>query len=107
MRSGGDNLAGEVSVAFMILVLFLFGNTYIVPYVPIVVVGSMLFYLAICLILESFYDTWKAGIGSLEYFTIFFISFAMMFMGFTEGIIAGTLLACILFIFEYSRFILV
>jgi MFS superfamily sulfate permease-like transporter len=84
MRSGGDNLAGELTMGVMIALLFLFGNDFIVPYVPIVVVGSMLFYLSFCLVIESFVDTWKAGISISEYLTIFFISSMMMVMGFTE-----------------------
>lgn len=83
IRSGGDSLAGELTMAVFIALLFFYGNA-VLSFVPTVVVGSMIFYLAMCLTIESFYDTWIAGISKVEYGTILFISSMMMVMGFTE-----------------------
>jgi sulfate permease, SulP family len=78
-------------------------GTFLISYVPTVVVGSLIFHLGFDLMKESLYDTWSVGMHPLEYTTIVIIVGAMGVVGFTEGIMVGALLACVFFVVMYSR----
>lgn len=70
----------------MLAFFFLGGKA--VGYVPVLVVGALIFHLSIDLVKESIVDTIGQGMSRLEYFTIVIIIFIMSMVGFTEGVIA-------------------
>ncbi|KAJ1566320.1 hypothetical protein HK405_010272, partial [Cladochytrium tenue] len=102
IRSGGDTFVSGVMLAIATSVVLVAGNS-IIGFVPTLVVGSLIFHLAFDLMKESLVDTWESGISSLEYGTIVTIVLIMGVFGFTEGIIAGVILACFFFVVMYSR----
>ena len=101
IRSGGASRVAGYLLAFSTLFLWIFGGS-LINYVPKILVGSLIFHLGFDLMKESLIDTLKAGVNRLEYLTILVIVLTMGFIGFTEGIFIGIILACIFFVFIYS-----
>jgi SulP family sulfate permease len=102
IRSGGNSTIGSLMLAAATAIIWVFGSG-VIQLIPILVVGGLIFHLSFDLMKESIWDTWHVGISSWEYFTIIMIVFIMAFFGFTEGILAGMVLACFFFVVMYSR----
>ncbi|KAI8606230.1 sulfate transporter family-domain-containing protein [Dissophora ornata] len=101
IKSGGDSRVAGVMLAIASLVIFLVGP-WIVGYIPVMVVGSLIFHLGLDLVKEAMWDTWGL-VHPLEYLTIALIVVAMAGFGFVEGIFLGILLACVFFVVTNSR----
>ncbi|KAI8911753.1 sulfate transporter family-domain-containing protein [Gorgonomyces haynaldii] len=102
LRSGGGSFASEVVLCITSVFLWIEG-AFVAGFVPVIVVGALIFHLGVDLLKESVYDSWKAGIHPLEYLTILVIVFVMGFIGFTEGIIVGLLLTSLFFVAIYAN----
>ncbi|KAJ3204599.1 hypothetical protein HK099_001084, partial [Clydaea vesicula] len=100
-RSGGKTRITGFLLSLAILCAFLFGGSAI-GLIPVIVVGSLIFHLAIDLVKESVYDTYR-NTSSVEYATILGIIIIMTVVGFTEGIIAGIVFASVFFVYMYSQ----
>lgn len=92
---------GSILLAFGTFSVMTAGKT-VISVVPSVVVGSLIFLLGIELCKEGLVDTFRR-VHVLEYTTILIIVTIMTTMGFTEGILAGIILANTFFVFIYSR----
>ncbi|KAF9188183.1 hypothetical protein BGZ50_001481 [Haplosporangium sp. Z 11] len=101
IKSGGDSRVAGVMLAMASLIVFLIGP-WIVGYIPVMVVGSLIFHLGLDLVKEALWDTWGL-VHRLEYLTIALIVVAMAGFGFVEGIFFGILLACVFFVVTNSR----
>ncbi|TPX30574.1 hypothetical protein SmJEL517_g05888 [Synchytrium microbalum] len=101
-RSGGNSRIAEFLLVIGTVGIWIAGGS-IVGYVPTVVVGSLIFHLGMDLLKESLWDSYWVGIHPLEYLTIVLIVATMGIFGFTEGIVAGILFACIFFTVMYAR----
>ncbi|KAF9159853.1 hypothetical protein DFQ26_006120, partial [Actinomortierella ambigua] len=101
IKSGGDSRVAGVMLAVASFVVFLIGP-WIVGYIPVMVVGSLIFHLGLDLVKEAIWDTWGL-VHPLEYLTIALIVVVMAGFGFVEGIFFGILLACVLFVVTNSR----
>ncbi|KAJ3222593.1 hypothetical protein HK099_002105 [Clydaea vesicula] len=99
-RSGGDSRIAGFLLTVAVGICFFYASS-VILFVPVIVVGSLIFHLAIDLMIESLYDTWSSEVSNLEYLTILVIVITMT--GFTEGIVAGILMACVLFVYNYSQ----
>ncbi|KAI8369316.1 sulfate transporter family-domain-containing protein [Radiomyces spectabilis] len=101
IRSGGDSrlagfmLAGATAIVWMI-------GPWIVGYIPVMVVGSLIFHLGLDLLKEALIDTWHS-VHYLEYITICAIIACMSILGFVEGILVGIIMACIFFVVQKAR----
>lgn len=108
IRSGGapEKHIFLTKIASAVLSLTTFGiliaGGQAVSYVPVVVVGSLIFLIGIELVKEGLVDTWRVVHG-LEYFTIVMIVLTMVSIGFSEGILVGVVAACVFFVYIYSR----
>ncbi|RMZ88819.1 hypothetical protein DV736_g3948, partial [Chaetothyriales sp. CBS 134916] len=101
MDSGGnDRLAGLLLAAatFGILV----AGPVIIGYIPIMVVGALIFLLGIELLEEALVGTW-GKVHRLEYITILIIVVTMGVWDFVIGILVGILLAALSFVVQASR----
>ena len=117
MRSGGDSRVAGVLLAagtFGILV----SGPVIIAYIPIMVVGSLIFFLGIDLMREALWDTW-GKVHRIEYLTvskgiatyaintheiqIVVIVVTMGAWDFVAGILVGILLACVSFVLQTSQ----
>jgi len=90
-----------VMLAFATLAVFFIGP-WIVGYIPVMVVGSLIFHLGLDLIKEALWDTW-GRVHYVEYVTIALIVVSMAGLGFVEGVVLGLLLACVIFVLINSR----
>ncbi|KAI8823013.1 sulfate transporter family-domain-containing protein [Fimicolochytrium jonesii] len=102
IRSGGNSVTGGLLLALGTGAVWMAGGK-VIGFVPTIVVGSLIFHLGIDLLKESVWDTWNTGIHMLEYMTILSIVSIMGIVGFTEGILAGVIMACIFFVVMYAR----
>ncbi|RUP45141.1 sulfate transporter family-domain-containing protein [Jimgerdemannia flammicorona] len=99
--SGGDSrVAGTMLAAATLIVLFI--GPWIVGYIPVMVVGSLIFHLGLDLLKEALIDTWGI-VHYLEYITIVAIVILMALLGFVEGILLGIIMACIFFVVQNSK----
>jgi SulP family sulfate permease len=101
IKSGGDSRLAGLLLAAATFAVFLAGPQ-IVGFIPVVVVGSLIFHLGIELLREALWDTWSV-LQPMEYATIVVIVAAMTLFGFTEGILLGIILGCVFFVVTYSR----
>lgn len=97
---GNSRLAGILLAAATAGVL-LMGPT-IVGYIPIMVVGALIFLLGIELMEEALVGTWRR-VHRLEYITILIIVVTMGAWDFVVGIFVGIVLACVNFVVQTSR----
>ena len=86
IRCGGNSTISGIILIILTIVLWIKGSV-VVDFVPIIVVGSLIFHLGIDLLKESVYDTLRVGMHRLEYLTILIIVGIMGLVGFTEGIL--------------------
>jgi SulP family sulfate permease len=101
IKSGGDSrVAGMMLAAATAIVLFI--GPWIVGYIPVMVVGALIFHLGIELMKEALLDTWGI-VNHLEYITIVAIVIAMAVLGFIEGIFLGIIMACVFFVVSNSQ----
>jgi sulfate permease, SulP family len=99
--SGGNSrLAGILLAAATAGILFT--GPVIIGYIPIMVVGALIFMLGIELIEEALVDTW-GRVHRLEYITILIIVVTMGAWDFVVGIFVGIVLACVNFVVQTSR----
>ncbi|KAG1325361.1 hypothetical protein G6F62_008592 [Rhizopus arrhizus] len=101
IRSGGDSRVAGVMLAGATAALWMIGP-WIVGYIPIMVVGSLIFHLGLDLLKEALVDTWGA-VHYLEYITICVIIACMAVLGFVEGILVGIMMACVFFVVQNAR----
>ncbi|RCI01777.1 hypothetical protein CU098_010414, partial [Rhizopus stolonifer] len=101
IRSGGDSRVAGVMLAGATAALWMIGP-WIVGYIPVMVVGSLIFHLGLDLLKEALVDTWRS-VHYLEYLTICVIIACMAVLGFVEGILVGIILACVFFVVQNAR----
>ncbi|KAI9034586.1 sulfate transporter family-domain-containing protein [Hyaloraphidium curvatum] len=101
IRSGGDSRVAGTMLAAATGVCFFVG-TWLVDYVPVIVVGALIFHLGFDLVRESLVDTFPI-LSRLEYLTVVLVALSMPVWGFTEGIILGIMAASLFFVIQTSR----
>ncbi|KAI4287656.1 MAG: hypothetical protein L6R35_003082 [Caloplaca aegaea] len=101
VRSGGNSRIAGVMLAFATFGVLITGPI-IIGYIPIMVVGALIFFLGIDLLREALVDTW-GKVHRLEYLTILVIVVIMGAWDFVVGILAGIVLACVSFVLQTSR----
>ena len=97
---GNDRLAGILLAAATFGVLL--AGPVIIGYIPIMVVGALIFLLGIELLEEALVDTW-GKVNNLEYATIIIIVVTMGVWDFVVGILVGIILAALNFVVQTSR----
>ncbi|KIV88527.1 hypothetical protein PV10_08203 [Exophiala mesophila] len=101
MDSGGnDRLAGLMLAAATFGILL--AGPVIIGFIPIMVVGALIFLLGIELLEEALVGTW-GKVHKLEYTTIVIIVVTMGVWDFVVGILVGILLAALSFVVQTSR----
>lgn len=101
VRSGGDSRIAGVMLAVATFGVLISGPI-IIGYIPIMVVGALIFFLGFDLLREALVDTW-GKVHRLEYLTILVIVITMGAWDFVIGILIGILLACVSFVLQTSR----
>lgn len=101
IRSGGNSRVAGVLLAIATTII-LFAGTGIIGFIPVMVVGALIFLLGMDLLIESLYDTW-GRVNSLEYLTILAIIISMAAWDFVFGILVGIILSTFFFVIQASR----
>ncbi|KAL8874400.1 MAG: hypothetical protein Q9174_000245 [Haloplaca sp. 1 TL-2023] len=101
VRSGGNSRVAGVMLAMATFGVLVSGPI-IIGYIPIMVVGALIFFLGFDLMREALVDTW-GKVHRLEYATILIIVVTMGAWDFVVGILVGILLACVSFVLQTSR----
>ncbi|KAI9839937.1 MAG: hypothetical protein M1819_000129 [Sarea resinae] len=101
MRSGGDSRIAGIMLAIGTFGIMVVGPD-IIGFIPIMVVGALIFLLGIDLMREALYDTW-GKVHRLEYLTIVVIVITMGAWDFVIGILVGIVLACVNFVVQTSQ----
>ncbi|KAI4166475.1 MAG: hypothetical protein LQ343_008016 [Gyalolechia ehrenbergii] len=101
VRSGGNSRTAGVMLAVATFGILISGPI-IIGYIPVMVVGALIFFLGIDLLREALVDT-LGKVHRLEYLTIMVIVITMGVWDFVIGILLGILLACVSFVLQTSR----
>ncbi|KAB8236282.1 sulfate transporter family protein [Aspergillus alliaceus] len=99
--SGGNSRLAGVMLATATLGILLVGPV-IVGFIPVMVVGALIFLLGIELMEEALVDTW-GKLHRHEYLTVVIIVVTMGAWDFVVGIFVGIILACLSFVVQTSR----
>ncbi|KAL4910677.1 hypothetical protein BDW74DRAFT_164535 [Aspergillus multicolor] len=99
--SGGNSRLAGVMLAGATAGIMLVGPV-IVGYIPVMVVGALIFLLGIELMEEALVDTW-GKLHRHEYLTVVIIVATMGVWDFVAGILVGIVLACLSFVVQTSR----
>lgn len=101
IRAGGDSRVSGVLLAIATAAVMMAGPG-VIGYIPVCVVGSLIYLLGYELLKESVYDT-IGKVRKFEYITVIIIVITMGAWDFVYGILVGILLACVSFVIENAR----
>ncbi|KAL4933989.1 sulfate transporter family protein [Aspergillus undulatus] len=99
--SGGNSRLAGIMLAVATAGIMLVGPV-IVGFIPVMVVGALIFLLGIELMEEALVDTW-GKLHRHEYLTVVIIVATMGIWDFVAGILVGIILACLSFVVQTSR----
>jgi SulP family sulfate permease len=99
--NGGDSRTAGILLAGATTAVWIAGPA-MIGYIPICLVGSLIFLLGIDLMKEALWDTW-GKCHKLEYLTILAIVLIMGVHDFVVGILIGIILACVSYVVQSSR----
>ncbi|KAF9443821.1 sulfate anion transporter [Macrolepiota fuliginosa MF-IS2] len=100
-RVGGDNrIAGFLLVIATAILLFV--GTGPIAYLPVVVVGALIYVLGIDLVKEALWDT-RHRVSRMEYITIVSIMIMMTVFDFVIGVLFGIVVSCFFFVVQNSQ----
>ncbi|CEN59670.1 Putative Sulfate/bicarbonate/oxalate exchanger SAT-1 and related transporters [Aspergillus calidoustus] len=99
--SGGNSRLAGLMLAGATAGIMLVGPV-IVGFIPVMVVGALIFLLGIELMEEALVDTW-GKLHRHEYLTVVIIVATMGIWDFVTGILVGIILACLSFVVQTSR----
>lgn len=101
IRAGADDSLAGVMLAIATGGVMMAGPV-VIGYIPVCVVGSLIYLLGYELLKESLWDT-RGRLKKIEYTTVVIIVVTMGALDFVLGIIVGILLACLSFVVEAAR----
>jgi SulP family sulfate permease len=100
-QAGARNrIAGFIAVGVCCFFL-IFGVSFL-SYIPKATFGGLLLYLGISLLIEWVYEAWFK-LSRLDYILVFAILVIVANFGFLSGVGMGVVIACLLFVFNYSN----
>ncbi|EKM75977.1 hypothetical protein AGABI1DRAFT_122882 [Agaricus bisporus var. burnettii JB137-S8] len=100
-RVGGDNRVAGFLLALSTCVLLFIGVGPI-AYIPVMVVGALIFVLGIDLVKEALWDT-RHRVSRVEYVTIIGIMIVMTAWDFVTGVLFGIVVSCFFFVVQNSQ----
>ncbi|KAI0350290.1 hypothetical protein OH77DRAFT_1413261 [Trametes cingulata] len=100
-RVGGDTRVSGFMLAGATTILLLVG-TGPIAFIPVMVVGALIFVLGIDLVKEALWDT-RHRVSTSEYITIASIMICMTVWDFVTGVLFGIIVSCIFFVVQSSQ----
>jgi SulP family sulfate permease len=101
IRSGANSRLAGVMLAMATAGVMVSGPV-VIGFIPVMVVGALIFLLGFELLIEAVVDTW-GRLSKFEYFTVVAIVVTMGAWDFVYGILIGIMLACVSFVIQASR----
>lgn len=101
IRAGADDRLAGVLLAAATAAVMVAGPV-VIGYIPVCVVGSLIYLLGYELLKEAIIDTW-GRLKRIEYTTIIIIVVVMGAWDFVYGVLVGILLACLSFVVDAAR----
>ncbi|ODV63022.1 Vsb1p ASCRUDRAFT_31821, partial [Ascoidea rubescens DSM 1968] len=101
IRSGAESKLPSFLLAVGTVIIMFIGPV-LIKFIPVCVVGALIFLLGYELMIESLIDSY-GRLSKFEYTTVIIIVFTMGIWDFVYGIIIGILLACISFVVDNAR----
>lgn len=101
IRAGADDRLAGVMLAAATAGVMVTGPV-VIGYIPVCVVGSLIYLLGYELLKEAIYDTW-GKLRKIEYTTVIIIVLVMGAWDFVYGVLVGILLACLSFVVQAAR----
>lgn len=101
IRAGADDRLAGVMLAIATTGVMVTGPV-VIGYIPVCVVGSLIYLLGYELLKEAIWDT-LGKLRVIEYLTIIIIVVVMGAWDFVYGVLVGILLACLSFVVEEAR----
>ncbi|KAI0821728.1 sulfate transporter family-domain-containing protein [Trametes gibbosa] len=100
-RVGGDTRVSGFLLAGATTILLLVG-TGPISYIPVMLVGALIFVLGIDLVKEALWDT-RRRVSTSEYITIASIMVCMTVWDFVTGVLFGIVVSCVFFVVQSSQ----
>ncbi|KAI0727658.1 sulfate transporter family-domain-containing protein [Fomitopsis betulina] len=100
-RVGGTTRIAGFMLAAATAILLVIG-TGPIAYIPVMVVGALIFVLGIDLVKEALWDT-RHRVSRMEYITIASIMICMTVWDFVIGVIFGIVVSCVFFVVQSSQ----
>jgi sulfate permease, SulP family len=101
IQNGGNSRWAGILLAIGTTGIWVAGPA-MIGYIPIMVVGTLIFLLGVEMIQEALWDTF-GKLHRMEYLMIVAITLVMGFYDFVVGIVLGIILACLIFVIQTSR----
>ncbi|CAR27060.1 ZYRO0C07986p [Zygosaccharomyces rouxii] len=101
IRAGADSPFAGYMLAILTFAVMVIGPV-IVSFIPICIVGSLIFLLGYELLVEALLDT-RGKVTNFEYITIVIIVLTMGIYDFVLGVIVGILIACFSFLVDSTK----
>ncbi|GAV53049.1 hypothetical protein ZYGR_0AI03310 [Zygosaccharomyces rouxii] len=101
IRAGADSPFAGYMLALLTFAVMVIGPV-IVSFIPICIVGSLIFLLGYELLVEALWDT-RGKVTNFEYITIVIIVLTMGIYDFVLGVIVGILIACFSFLVDSTK----
>jgi len=90
-----------ITASLMCIVVILFGAS-LLSYFPLPILGGLLMFLGLSFLTEWLYDAWFK-LTKTDYLLVILILVAIARFGFIKGVLAGMVVAVILFVHNYSK----
>ncbi|KAJ9648012.1 hypothetical protein H2199_001789 [Coniosporium tulheliwenetii] len=101
INNGGNSRWAGIQLAIATFAVWLAGPG-MIGYIPVLVVGTLIYYLGIDLLQEALWTTFGT-LQWLEYFTIVAVVLIMGIYDFVVGVVTGIVLACLVYVIQTSR----
>ncbi|MDX2216754.1 MAG: SulP family inorganic anion transporter [Oculatellaceae cyanobacterium bins.114] len=100
-KAGATNRFAGVFAATLCATFLIFGVSFL-AYLPKAIFGGLLLYIGLSLLFEWVYQSWFE-LARLDYILVIIILLIVANLGFLEGVGFGVIIACVLFVLNYSK----
>lgn len=100
-KAGATNRLAGLFTALACATFLFFGVSFL-AYLPKAIFGGLLLYVGLSLLIEWVYQSWF-NLSRLDYVLVIIILLIVANLGFLEGVGFGVIIACLLFVLNYSK----
>lgn len=97
---GVSSISGVLASVICLIVFVVYPH--VISFMPIPIIGGLLFYLAFKLMIEWLYFGWKK-LSHIDYLIVMLIGFIIVAWNFLPGTFVGIIITCIVFVVHYAK----